>query len=146
MYRKLTTGILLFAIGIAGAVSALLLRPAELSAAEVRVTPARRNSDGNREEELRLIAQMTAQLFAASHYRKQPLDENLSERLFDEYFDSLDPNRMFFTQKDVEKFAPFRRSLAAALRRGGALTKMPSPQAECRRSVRLFPRDAYGSR
>ena len=60
MYRKLTTGILLFAIGIAGAVSALLLRPAELSAAEVRVTPARRNSDGNREEELRLIAQMTA--------------------------------------------------------------------------------------
>lgn len=118
MYRKLTTGILLFAIGIAGAVSALLLRPAELSAAEVRVTPARRNADGNREEELRLIAQMTAQLFAASHYRKQPLDEKLSERLFDEYFDSLDPNRMFFTQKDVEKFAPFRRSLAAALRRG----------------------------
>ena len=118
MYRKLTAGILLFAVGIAGAVSALFLRPAELAAAEVRATAPRRNSDGNRDGELRLIAQMTAQLFAASHYRKQPLDETLSERLFDEYFDSLDPNRMFFTQKDVERFMPFRRSLASALRRG----------------------------
>lgn len=118
MYRKLTAGILLFAVGIAGAVSALFLRPAELAAAEVRATAPRRNSDGNRDGELRLIAQMTAQLFAASHYRKQPLDETLSERLFDEYFDSLDPNRMFFTQKDVARFMPFRRSLASALRRG----------------------------
>ncbi len=113
MYRKITAGILLFAIGIAGAVSALFLRPAELSAA-----PVRRESDGNRDAELRLITQMTAQLFAASHYRKQPLDEKLSARLFDEYFNSLDPNRMFFTRQDVERFAPYRETLSAALQRG----------------------------
>lgn len=118
MYRKITTGILLFAIGIAGAVSALFLRPAELSAAELSVGPVRRESDGNRDAELRLITQMTAQLFAASHYRKQPLDEKLSARLFDEYFNSLDPNRMFFTRQDVERFAPYRNTLGAALQRG----------------------------
>ena len=117
MYRKLTTGILLFAIGITGVISAFSLRPAELSAAELTDRAVRRESAVG-DAELRLITQMTAQLFAGSHYRKQPLDEKLSARLFDEYFNSLDPNRMFFTQKDVERFAPYRESLGAALRRG----------------------------
>ncbi len=70
------------------------------------------------ENELRLISQMTSQLLANSHYRRQPLDAKLSERLFDAYFDLLDPNRIYFSEADVAKFAPWRATLGDALRRG----------------------------
>ncbi len=69
-------------------------------------------------KQLKLIAQMTAQLLSRNHYRQHPLDEKISSMLFDEYFKTLDPNKIYFTTEDVEKFEPEREKLGAALLRG----------------------------
>ncbi|KZY90807.1 peptidase S41, partial [Oleiphilus sp. HI0073] len=53
-----------------------------------------------------------------SHYRKQDIDRTLSERVFDHYLDSLDSQRLYFLQSDIEEFAPYRTRLHAALKTG----------------------------
>jgi len=52
------------------------------------------------------------------HYRRLPLDDAMSERVLNRYLESLDPNRSFFSQKDIEGFAPYRHRLDDALRSG----------------------------
>ena len=70
------------------------------------------------DRQLKLIAQMTAQLLSRNHYRQQQLDEKVSSQLFDEYFKMLDPNKIYFTEEDVKTFEPVRNTLGAALLRG----------------------------
>ncbi|KZZ10441.1 peptidase S41 [Oleiphilus sp. HI0130] len=53
-----------------------------------------------------------------SHYRKQDIDRTLSERVFDHYLDSLDSQRLYFLQSDIEEFAPYRTRLHGALKTG----------------------------
>jgi len=55
------------------------------------------------------------------HYLGLPLDDTLSERLFDRYLEFLDPSRMFLLAADVEAFGAWRERLDDALR-GGDLT------------------------
>ncbi|MEP6484085.1 MAG: carboxy terminal-processing peptidase [Rudaea sp.] len=38
------------------------------------------------------------------HYKAEPLDAKMSAAIFDRYFDSLDADRLFFLQSDVDKF------------------------------------------
>ncbi len=45
------------------------------------------------------------------HYKAEPLDASMSEKIFDRYFNSLDGDRMFFLQSDVDKFTPDRDKL-----------------------------------
>jgi carboxyl-terminal processing protease len=40
------------------------------------------------------------------HYKATPLDDAMSEKIFDRYFKSLDSEKMFFTQADIDQFAP----------------------------------------
>ncbi|MEO6076304.1 MAG: tail-specific protease, partial [Dokdonella sp.] len=42
------------------------------------------------------------------HYKPLPLDDAMSEKIFDGYLDSLDGERLFFTQADINKFKPAR--------------------------------------
>ncbi|MHB8448530.1 MAG: carboxy terminal-processing peptidase, partial [Rudaea sp.] len=42
------------------------------------------------------------------HYKAEPLDAAMSQKIFDRYFDSLDGDRLFFLQADVDRFAPDR--------------------------------------
>ncbi len=72
------------------------------------------------DEQLGTIARLTSRLFENSHYRPQTLDTQFSRQLFDAYFDLLDPNHIFFTAGDVERFRPERDSLAAGLKEGKA--------------------------
>ena len=60
------------------------------------------------DRQLKLIAQMTAQLLSRNHYRQQALDAGLSKQLFDEYLDELDPAKIYFTEEDVAKFSADR--------------------------------------
>ncbi|WP_250657704.1 carboxy terminal-processing peptidase [Alkalimarinus coralli] len=53
-----------------------------------------------------------------SHYRKQPIDRNLSERIFNKYLDSLDSQRIYFLASDIESFEPYRFRLDGALKTG----------------------------
>src|SRR5262245_40055147 len=63
-------------------------------------------------------AAWVAQLLSNSrfHYKPQPLDDALSEKIFDGYMDSLDADRAFFLKGDVDKFMGYRTSFDDALR------------------------------
>lgn len=45
------------------------------------------------------------------HYTRQPLNDEMSERWFNLYIDSLDPARMIFLQADVDEFEAYRLEL-----------------------------------
>jgi len=53
-----------------------------------------------------------------SHYRKQDIDRSLSARVFEHYLDSLDGQRLYFLQSDIEEFEPYRTRLHGALKTG----------------------------
>jgi carboxyl-terminal processing protease len=65
----------------------------------------RSNSD------LSIIAKVTANILSTEQFRKHPLDDELSKQLFSEYFDMLDPGKIYFTKEDVKLFKPFETDL-----------------------------------
>lgn len=70
------------------------------------------------DSELRIITRLTAYLLHGNHYRPPKFDKNLSSRFFDRYLDTLDPQRIYFTQGDVRRFEMYRYRLGEALQRG----------------------------
>ena len=67
-----------------------------------------------------LAAQTQAALWASRvlaryHYKATPLDDALSEKIFDRYFKSLDSEKLYFVQADIDRFAPFRSKLDDAI-------------------------------
>ena len=49
------------------------------------------------------------------HYKATPLDDAMSEKIFDRYFKSLDAEKLFFVQADIDRFAPLRTRLDDAI-------------------------------
>ena len=49
------------------------------------------------------------------HYKPTPLDDAMSAQIFTRYLDALDGDRLFFTQADIDKFAPYRTTLDDAI-------------------------------
>src|SRR5471032_159505 len=49
------------------------------------------------------------------HYKAMPLDDAMSEKIFDRYFKSLDSEKLFFVQADIDRFAPVRSKLDDAI-------------------------------
>jgi carboxyl-terminal processing protease len=45
------------------------------------------------------------------HYRPEPLDDAMSAQIFKRYLDALDGDKLFFTQADIDRFAPYRTTL-----------------------------------
>jgi carboxyl-terminal processing protease len=67
-----------------------------------------------------LVAQTQAALWASRvlaryHYKATPLDDVLSEKIFDRYFKSLDSEKLYFVQGDIDQFAPMRSKLDDAI-------------------------------
>lgn len=59
----------------------------------------------------------SAQILSRYHYKAQPLDDAMSEKIFDRYIKSLDREKSFFTQADIDGFAPMRTQLDDAILR-----------------------------
>ena len=57
------------------------------------------------------IANLTAQLLQGHHYLKKRFDESVSSQFLDRYLETLDPQRIHFTQADVAEFEPYRTNL-----------------------------------
>lgn len=55
-------------------------------------------------------------LMAKYHYKKTPLDDELSEALLDRYLESLDPNRNYFLEADISAYETYRDRLDDSLR------------------------------
>jgi carboxyl-terminal processing protease len=49
------------------------------------------------------------------HYKAVPLDDAMSARMFDAYFESLDGDKLFFLKSDVDRFAAAREQLDDAI-------------------------------
>ena len=64
------------------------------------------------------IARATAFLLTNHHFSQQKLDENLSEQLFQDYFKTLDPAHIFFTQQDLAAFDSVKKDLGNQIRQG----------------------------
>ena len=50
-----------------------------------------------------------------AHYKKMRLNDDLSEQIFDRYLESLDPNRIYFLDSDINGFASYRKTLDDSL-------------------------------
>jgi carboxyl-terminal processing protease len=90
------------------------------------------------------IAYITARLLEEYHYSQQPLDRAMSEKFFDEYLDSLDPQRLYFLKSDIAEFAPYRTNLdTLTINNRGVADLTPAYQIFARYLERLQQRVAY---
>jgi C-terminal processing peptidase-1. Serine peptidase. MEROPS family S41A len=63
-------------------------------------------------------SQVVAELLSRYHYRDQSIDDRLSESVYASYFDTLDPQRFYFLQSDIDSFASQRDQLDDELSEG----------------------------
>lgn len=56
-------------------------------------------------------AYVITNLLKRIHYRKLPLSDSISSVIFNNYFESLDPNKAYFYASDISKFEKFRYEL-----------------------------------
>jgi len=50
------------------------------------------------------------------HYKEHRLDNDMSKAILERYLESLDPNKSFFTQQDIDRFSVYEERLDDALR------------------------------
>ena len=48
-------------------------------------------------------AHLAAEVLSRFHYKAIPLDDALSSKTFDQYLKSLDPEKLYFLQSDVDR-------------------------------------------
>lgn len=68
--------------------------------------------------DFRNIAAMTARMLDSHHYSAVRMSPELSARIFDRYFDELDPLHMFFTLQDIQRFSSYRNTIGSKLQNG----------------------------
>jgi carboxyl-terminal processing protease len=97
----------LFPLLLAAAVGAVGAKSGS-DAADVTLAPTDKQGE---------TAAWVTQLLSNSrfHYKPAPLDDALSAEIFDRYIESLDGDRAFFLQGDLDKFAGYRSSFDDAL-------------------------------
>lgn len=59
-----------------------------------------------------------AAYFTRYHYSNVELDTEMSQQIFDRYFEQLDYNRMFMLAEDIEQYRPYRDKFHVALIEG----------------------------
>lgn len=60
-------------------------------------------------------AQLTAELLSRFHYKSVPLDDALSEKIFERYLKALDGEKYFFAQSDIDRISGLRTRLDDAI-------------------------------
>ena len=60
-------------------------------------------------------AHLAADVLTRYHYKTMPLDDAMSEKIFDRYLKSLDPDKLFFVQSDIDRFTGLRTLLDDAI-------------------------------
>ncbi|RDI96850.1 tail-specific protease [Dyella solisilvae] len=60
-------------------------------------------------------AQLSARFLTRFHYDAQPLDDAMSRKIYKAYLESLDGEKVFFTQADLAKFEPLRTQMDDAI-------------------------------
>ncbi len=52
----------------------------------------------------RKVAQLITRILTHRHYLQRTVDDSLSATTFDNYLETLDPNRLYFLESDIESF------------------------------------------
>ena len=60
-------------------------------------------------------ANLAAQLLTRYHYKAMPLDDAMSEKIFDHYLKLLDSEKLFFVQADIDRLIGIRTKLDDAI-------------------------------
>lgn len=60
-------------------------------------------------------AALTAELLSRFHYKATPLDDAMSEKIFDRYLKALDSEKYFFDQADIDRISGLRTRLDDAI-------------------------------
>ncbi len=60
-------------------------------------------------------AHLAAEILSRYHYKAVPLDDALSSKMFDQYLKTLDPEKIYFLQSDIDRFAADRTRLDDAI-------------------------------
>ena len=60
-------------------------------------------------------AAMTAELLSRFHYKPVPLDDVMSQKMFDRFLKSLDSEKVYFLQSDIDQFSSVRTQLDDAI-------------------------------
>ena len=89
------------------------------------------------------IAYVAARLLETYHYLQRPLDEDLSEKFFDGYINSLDPRHENFLQSDIDGFAIYRTNLDKLTLEHGTADLTPAFAVYDRYAERIQQHDAY---
>lgn len=100
MYRKLIWLLLAFAVAV----------QANTPEADLQQYPSLKPL-----QQQALAAHLTARLIGEHHYKPVALDDSLSEKIFDGYLKSLDPDRMLFVQADIDQLKAARTKLDDAV-------------------------------
>ncbi len=58
-----------------------------------------------------VLCRVVANLISTQHYHKKPLNDQISQQLFDQYFNTLDRDRRFFLASDIDEFSSYRNLL-----------------------------------
>ena len=61
---------------------------------------------------------LITQFIEEYHYKKTELNDQQSKEILSNYIETLDPNRSFFTQQDIDTFLSYQTSLDEALLKG----------------------------
>ncbi len=64
------------------------------------------------------VERVITYLLSRSHYQKKTIDDSLSSSFYTNYIESLDGNRLYFLQPDIDSFESFRYNLDDSLRAG----------------------------
>ena len=67
------------------------------------------------EQQQSQAAHLAAEVLARYHYKPMPLDDAMSEKIFDRYLKSLDPEKIFFVQTDIDQMGSLRTTLDDAI-------------------------------
>lgn len=59
----------------------------------------------------REVASIVASMLETFHYEREPIDDSISSRWYDNYIDYLDYSRMVFLRSDIEEFERYRSAL-----------------------------------
>ena len=63
-----------------------------------------------------LASRLATRFVSGYHYHRSKLNDDISDRIFDQYIESLDPNRMYFTQSDIDDLIRYRPTMERALK------------------------------
>lgn len=66
--------------------------------------------------EHRRATRLITHFIANYHYKKAPLDDALSQTIFDNYIDALDPTKSYFLKSDIDEFGAYAQELDDDLR------------------------------